>query len=89
MAKGQHKSDKEQYSAYSTLSKRINNRKAKLARHMKKHPNDAQTEAAAKTDGTQRQKSHVKGHFPEQKDILINSAGHKQLVGSFDPFIKK
>ena len=84
MAKGTHKSDKEQYVAYASLLKRISNRKAKLARHMKAHPNDGQAEAAAGTDGKQKQKSGNKGHFPAKKYFVYNLAGHKQLVASFD-----
>ena len=88
--KGQHKSDKEQYGAYSTQFKRIKNRKAKLARHLKKFPNDEQALAASKTEGTQRSKSHTKGNYPAPNDtIIVDKAGTKATVGSFDPYVKK
>ena len=64
MAKGQHKSDKEQYAGYKTLDKRQKNREAKLARHAKKHPNDKQS-ASAKEVKPYKVKPHTKGNFPD------------------------
>lgn len=88
--KGLHKSDKEQYGAYASQLKRIKNRKVKLARHLIKFPNDEQALRASKTEGTQRTKPHTKGNYPAPVDtVTIDKAGTKELVGSFDPFIKK
>ena len=84
-AKGKHVSDKAQYAGYAQQLKRIKNRKAKLARHMKKFPNDTQAVAASKTDGTQREKSMVKGHFPAEQYVLRNAAGHIIVMSTFEP----
>lgn len=43
--KGQQLSRKEQYGAYEKKGQYSINKKAKLARHMKKHPNDSQSAA--------------------------------------------
>ena len=83
--KGKHVSDSEQYNAYSAGLKRIKNRKARLARHLKKHPNDAQAVDATKVEGKQRDKSGTKGNYPEQKFYLFDKAGNKILIGSFEP----
>lgn len=67
MAKGQHKSDKEQYSAYKVLDKRQKNREARLKRHAKNHPNDKQVESV-KDVKPFKVKSHTKGNFPDAKN---------------------
>lgn len=41
--KGLQKSKKEQYAKYQATGSYTKNKKAKVARHMKKHPNDVQT----------------------------------------------
>ena len=84
-SKGKHVSDKEQYASYSQQLKRIKNRKAKLARHLKKHPEDTQAVAAAKTDGTQRDKSSTKKAYPAAKFTLRNEAGHVIHMGTYEP----
>lgn len=68
--KGQHKSDKEQYTAYKATSRREVNRKARLERHMKKHPNDVQTGAQVGKPSTFRSKPNVKGNFEPQKSKI-------------------
>lgn len=83
--KGQHKSDKEQYTAYASLLKRIANRKARLARHLKQHPNDAQALTASSVEGSPREKATTKGNFPAKKYFVYDGAGQKTLIGSFDP----
>jgi hypothetical protein len=86
--KGQHKSDKEQYNAYATLLKRSKNRKARLARHLKAHPEDTQAKTALGTDGKQKANAHVKGNYPEQKFYLYDGAGRKTEVISVEPATK-
>lgn len=71
MAKGQHKSDKEQYSSYKTLDKRQKNRQARLERHAKKHPNDAQAQNAAEVK-PYKSKPHTKGNYPEVNTSLVH-----------------
>ncbi len=46
--KGEHKSDKEQYSAYKTQARYAKNKRKKLERHIKKFPNDEAAKAALK-----------------------------------------
>lgn len=88
MAKGQHKSDKEQYGAYKAKSSRSVNRTAKLKRHLKKHPEDAQAQAALKTDGKQKEQPNQTGHYPARKDFIYDGAGRKIFIGSFQPNTK-
>lgn len=84
--KGQHKSDKEQYAAYKAKSQRDVNRKKRLERHMRKHPNDAQTAAVVGKVKAFKVKSHTKGHFPKPKDeVIVNKAGHKLPMGNYSP----
>lgn len=86
--KGQHLSDKAQYVGYAAQLKRIKNRKAKLARHLKKHPNDAQAVSALKTEGTQRTPSITKGNFPKPTDFILVK-GQKVHVGTIEPTFRK
>ena len=44
--KGAHLSSKEQYAAYKTQGRYTKNKRKKLEKHIKLHPNDAQTAAA-------------------------------------------
>ncbi len=88
-SKGKHVSDKEQYNAYSTQLRRIKNRKARLARHLKNHPNDNQAVVAAKVEGNQKQSSGVKGHFPARKDILRDGAGNLIEMSNYEPVRKE
>ena len=46
--KGQHNSDKEQYGAYKAQARYSKNKRAKLERHLKKYPEDAQAAEALK-----------------------------------------
>lgn len=88
MAKGQHKSDKEQYAAYAAGLKRIKNRAARLARHLKKHPEDVQAVTAAGHDGKQKQDAAVKGHYPSKRFYLYDGAGMKTLLNTVEPTIR-
>lgn len=83
--KGKHLSDKAQYGEYSVGLKRIKNRKARLAKHMKAHPNDIQAEKASKTDGTQRNTPGVKGNYPEANNHLRDASGKIIAPGTFAP----
>ena len=83
--KGQHKSDKEQYAAYSAKSSREVNRKRKLAKHLKNHPNDAQAASAVGKPKAHRVKSHVKGHYPKAKDVVLDRSGKSKPMPSFEP----
>jgi len=85
MAKGQHKSDKEQYAGYAAKLTRLANRKRKLARHLKKHPQDAQAETATKKDGVHRTSAGTKGSFPLKRDFVYDGAGQKTEVPAFIP----
>jgi len=87
-SKGKHVSDKEQYAAYSAQSRRSKNRQARLARHLKAHPEDGIAIAAAKTDGSQKSNPVTKGNYPEQKYFLYDGAGMKTLVTSVTPNFK-
>lgn len=86
--KGKHVSDKAQYAGYAAQLKRDKNRKARLARHLKNHPNDAQTASAEGTSGTYRSKSHTKGNFPKSKDFVVVN-GQKVVLGSVEPQRRK
>lgn len=83
-----HKSDKEQYNAYATLLKRAKNRKTRLARHLKKHPEDTQALTALGTDGTQKVNPSTKGNFPDEKFYLYDGAGRKTCVSTIEPTTK-
>ena len=84
--KGNHNSDKEQYAAYKAMSKRSVNRRAALARHMKKHPNDEVALTASKQDGEQRSKPNVKGNFPAKSDYVYHAGtGAKIAFGPLTP----
>lgn len=64
------KSFKEQYSAYKTNSTRDKNKKAKMVRHLKLHPNDVQSSKG----GNAAIRS-----TPKRKNVRINpfDVGHK------------
>ena len=47
--KGKHESKKAQATAYKALGKTATNKKRKLQRHLKKHPNDSQGQEALRT----------------------------------------
>ena len=79
---------KEQYASYSQQLKRIKNRKDKLARHLKKYPNDAQAQAATLNEGTQRDKSSTKGCYPSKQFVLRDAAGHVIQESNFTPSVR-
>lgn len=78
--KGQHKSDKEQYGAYQSLCKRETNRKRKLERHLKAHPEDAQAAKAKGQVKAFRNASKVKGNFPSPNDFIVVSGQKVPVV---------
>lgn len=92
--KGLHKSDKEQYNAYEAKGSKEANRKAKLARHAKKHPNDKQAEKASLKVKDYKNKPNTKGNYPAKKDNLMRDAVTGQPIadaeftnwnGNYDP----
>lgn len=68
--KGNHASDKAQYAAYQSTGRKETNRSAKLKRHMKRHPNDAQAQKAVGKPAPAKNSAKVKGNFPAPKDSL-------------------
>ena len=67
-------------------SKTAQNRKARLARHLKKHPNDAQAVLAQKKDKAPRKASKTKGNFPEQKYPVRDESGKVVGYASYKTF---
>jgi hypothetical protein len=86
--KAKHASKKAQHLAYQTQSRRSKNRAAKLAKHLKKYPNDEQALNASKVEGSARRKSHSKGNFPEQKEFLLDGAGNVVSMPTFKPEVR-
>ena len=77
---------KAQYAIYDKEDRATKNRAAKLARHLKKHPNDEVASVAAKAKrGHTRTKSTKKGNFPDKKVWVYDGAGHKILMTNFVP----
>lgn len=62
------------------------NRATKLARHLKRHPNDVQSEKGFL--GTPRSKPKTKGNYPEAKTWVYDEAGHKTHFVSESVFAK-
>ena len=85
MAKGLHKSDKEQYTGYKAMSKRSVNRLARLKRHLKAQPNDDQATTALSTDGTQRERSGGRECPAPTDTYQLDGSGKRALMGSFIP----
>jgi hypothetical protein len=82
----QGKSQSEQYTAYKNLGRFAKNRKAKLERHLKKHPDDAAAKAAlAKAEGSSpRRKTpnqSVWSSTARQKAQLYKMAGLNGNIG--------
>ena len=55
------------------------NRDARLARHLKKHPNDVQALSAKGKQKTPRKASKVKGNFPSKKYFYLDGASQKVM----------
>jgi hypothetical protein len=89
MAKKKSLKGKGYYAVYASTNQAEKNRIAKIKRHLKKHPEDAQAQAALKQVGTRRAASNTKGNHPKPESFYRNSAGHKVLMPNFDPATKK
>lgn len=76
---------KKQYAAYKNEDRAAKNRAARLKRHLRKHPNDAQTAKSAKRPGVYKNKPMVKGHYPDAKVYTLDAAGHKEIMPDFKP----
>ena len=87
MGKRVSKKGKGYYVTYAVEGRREKNRIARLNRHLKKFPDDAAALKALKTAKAPRKASRVKGHFPDEKVFVVDGAGHKTPVGSFEPVI--
>lgn len=78
MAKKKSYKGKKQYGVYAVEGRLEKNRKARRARHLKKHPNDKQSQKMAGVKV--KSPSNVKGNFPEKKVYAYDGAGRKTLV---------
>lgn len=76
MAKKTTAAQKARFSAYSGDGRREKNRAAKLARHVKAHPEDAQSKKAVGRKLSKKNAPKTKGNFPPAKPmVLVDSAG--------------
>jgi hypothetical protein len=82
------KKDKGTYAVYAGDNRRIKNRKRKLVRHLKLHPNDAQATSALKTDGTQKRNPQGHKALPK-RSFYRDAAGHKIFMPTFAPVYTK
>ncbi len=82
-------SQKLQSAAYKADSRAAKNRARKLARHMKKHPNDAQAERMVGKAHTYRKAPRVKGAFPAEKWVPRDGAGNALSTPTFATFANK
>ncbi len=73
------KSKKALHGIYANELRAEKNRKKRIAKHLKKHPNDAQTVKAATKPKAKRSASKSKGNFPPAKFILRDSAGNNAV----------
>lgn len=87
MAKQKSRKGKGSYAAYAAEDRMQKNRVRKLKRHLKNHPNDEQAFKAPAV-GTRR-KPAGKAGYPAQKFYIYDGAGHKTLMPSFSPNLKK
>lgn len=76
MAKKKSLKGKGTYAAYKAESRAEKNKAAKLARHLRKHPNDEQAEKAVGKPHNYR-KAPRGGSAVEPTFYLLNEAGHK------------
>ena len=62
------------------------NRKARLERHLKKHPNDVQAQKASTSTKAPRKAPKVKGVHPKQKFKLRDASGKVIGLANFSTF---
>lgn len=62
------------------------NRKARLERHLKKHPNDVQAQKASTSTKAPRKAPKVKGVHPKQKFKLRDASGKVVGLANFSTF---
>lgn len=83
MAGKKSRKGKGTYAVYKAESRLQKNRTKRLERHLKKHPNDAQTAAAAKKPVTPRAAPSKRGNYPESKTrVVLDRAGHVYTIPS-------
>lgn len=63
-------------------------REARLAKHLKRHPNDEQSASRVGKAFAKRKKPFVKGSAPKPANAYRNEAGHKLEAPSFEPAVK-
>jgi len=71
---------KKQYGVYESQGKYAKNKRAKLERHLKKYPNDAQAKRAlGSINAYSRKKSQIKGHYPPAKSYVFDEKWSQRL----------
>ena len=84
MAKKKSYKGKKQYAAYANEGRSQKNKARKLAKHLKKHPNDAQSAKMAGKTLSMR-KAPMGGQAPEAKTYIYDASGKKELMPGFKP----
>lgn len=85
MAKKKSLKGKGTYAVYRAEGRAEKNRKIRLARHLKRHPLDAQAERAAGKPGTQRTAPSTKQGKTEAQVRIYDRAGNLIPMPSFTP----
>lgn len=91
MAKRHSKKGKGTYAVYRASSRAEVNRKARIERHLKKHPNDAQTSAVKSKAGTPRTAPGNPGSVgqPEKRIKIYDGTGVAIPLPDFEPIARK
>jgi hypothetical protein len=79
MAKKKSMKGKGTYNTYAQEGRFVKNLRAKLERHLRKHPTDEQAKKALAQVGKvdyRRKPSHTKGNYPDQIIRVRDAAGH-------------
>lgn len=83
MAKQKSRKGKGSYVTYEKENRASKNRAKKLARHLKKHPNDAQAASAVGKDKRIRKKPMNRGNYPAAKPFVTEVTGQRVYVPEF------